>query len=1139
MFKLILFNIQSAYMLSIMIMGCLVFPSSWTYQADLLNATNNNNIEIKELIGNVIIQKDSTTLLTNRALLYSNSDELQLFGNIQMIDSDNRLTCDTLYYFSDNTEYIISLGNVHLSNQETTITSDSLYYSISQDSISAYGDAYLRNLESDINARIINLTKSDGYFGYSFHAKDDVRINDNNITIQGSEIIYIDSTQHMNILEDANITDENKELSGENIFVQFQDSIIQEIIINEDPIVYSKVDVKEPNENITSSQLVDIMRGESMKIEYNNNELEKVKIMGMASSFYHVIDNMLLEGTNEVSGDTILFSFLDEELIRIIVEGGGAGLFTPEFKNSNIDSVIYYFAEKIDYDILNNVNHFYNEGAIQYQETKLEADYININWNTNKLKSYVTNNIKPIVQTDRKSSPMRGDTIYYDLISEIGIINKGKTELNNAYYHGDEIIHDSNNNIYSYDGVYTSCDLDHPHYYFLSKRMKMIPDKYIVARPLVLHIKDLPIIGFPFAVLPNQGGKRQSGWIMPTFGYSDSNGTYFHNLGYYHVISDYSEIKWLSNFYDRKGFKINFNFKYNKKYKYSGNLSSTLVQDLNTSSYDIKDILSDATQNNNFIWYHSHQIDPTQNYNFNINYISKDDFYQQSQVGYNPDTRLQQNIISSFNYRKLWANSDNSISMNLSDSYNRLLKSEYPTSIYPSFYRTRVLPKLKFIHGARLLFGDGPKWYNSINYSYNSDFTISLKEGHYLSTDDQKQDSIKYQNGINHRLYLKGSQKIFRHINLSTSINMLESWIYGYKKQKIDSHGLFIDNHHIDFGNSYKRRLTGDFSLSMSTKLYGVLSTNLIKLSAIRHVISPSLSYSYRPDFSNSSIFGLDINYIQTDTDGNMYDYFSNSLVPATPTTKRETYNFKLNNDFYGKISNNGEFKKVHLLSLSSSLSYNPTYDEFHWSYLKSSLRSTISNDLNLSINMNHDLYKMNNGMRMNQTGNSPRLLDMNTSIQFKLRGKKITGFQESLMSSSDISDTTNYTNSLSLDIYEPIISDANVWEATFNMGSFFKHNQDTDSWNKDFWFDSNLEFNLTKNWTVSYSARFDIIQNEILRHNLIIHRPLHCWLFSFQWYPGIGDSNFGRGFQLLIRVKNPDLQDVRLKDTEGNMFGF
>ena len=135
---------------------------------------------------------------------------------------------------------------------------------------------------------------------------------------------------------------------------------------------------------------------------------------------------------------------------------------------------------------------------------------------------------------------------------------------------------------------------------------------------------------------------------MPTFGYSERNGTYFHNLGYYHVLNDYSEIKVLSNFYDRKGFKFNFKFRYNKRYNYSGSFSSTLVQDLNSGSSDIKNIFSNATQNNNLIWSHNHQIDPTQNYNFNFHYISKNDFYQQSQVGYNSETRLQQNILSTF-----------------------------------------------------------------------------------------------------------------------------------------------------------------------------------------------------------------------------------------------------------------------------------------------------------------------------------------------------------------------------------------------------------------------------------------------------------------------------------------------------------
>ena len=113
MFKLILLNIYSNLLLAGMIISGLLFPSNWTYQADVLNVTNNNNIEIKELVGNVIIEKDSTTLLTNKALLYSNDDKLELFGDIKMAENGNTLKCDTLYYFSNKQLAYASLLDVH------------------------------------------------------------------------------------------------------------------------------------------------------------------------------------------------------------------------------------------------------------------------------------------------------------------------------------------------------------------------------------------------------------------------------------------------------------------------------------------------------------------------------------------------------------------------------------------------------------------------------------------------------------------------------------------------------------------------------------------------------------------------------------------------------------------------------------------------------------------------------------------------------------------------------------------------------------------------------------------------------------------------------------------------------------------
>ena len=1132
MFKLIIFNSHFKKLLLLNIMIAFSFMSNWTYQADLLNAKKTSNGDLKELIGNVIIEKDSTILMTQKALIFSNNEKFQLFGDIKMIDKENILTCDTLFYFSNDVENIIAFGNVNFENDNNVIKSDSLYYSMDNDSISAFGNAFLNHLESTMTAAKINLTESKGFLGNSFHAQNNVVINDNEVIIKGSEVFYIDSIQHMTILEDAHIIDTNNEILGENIFIQFQDSMIQQILIDENPIINRKI-TNTSYESNTYNNLIDIISGESIVIDYIDNKLDKVHVIGMANSLYHVIDNNLLEGINEVSGDSIVFLFNNDELSKIKVSGGGKGFYTPEFQNSNIDSIINYFAEKIDYDIANNINHFYQDGSIQYQDTKLNADYMEIDWDTNKLNSYKVNDKQPIVQTDKKSSPMLGDTIYFDLISKIGMINKGKTELNNAFYHGHEIVHDNQNNIYSSQGIYTSCDLDHPHYYFKSNKMKMIPDKYIIAQPIILHIKGLPIIGFPFAILPNKGGQRQSGWIMPTFGYSERNGTYFHNLGYYHVLNDYSEIKVLSNFYDRKGFKFNFKFRYNKRYNYSGSFSSTLVQDLNSGSSDIKNIFSNATQNNNLIWSHNHQIDPTQNYNFNFHYISKNDFYQQSQVGYNSETRLQQNILSAFNYRKSWSNSDNSININLSDSFNPLIKNNKPTSSVPVFYRNMILPQIKFNHGSRLLFGDGSKWYNSIYYGYNSDYKASRDFGHLLLENNEVKDSTRHKNGINHRFYLKGSQKLFQHINFNTTINMLESWILGYKEPQLDANGIFIDNQ-FDSSDKLKRRLTGDLSLSMGTKLYGVLSTNIFNLTAIRHVVSPSVTYSYRPDFSQQNIFGLNIDYVTKDSSGDIYDYFSGNLVPSTPIGKRESYGFKLNNDFYGKIFTNGEYKKIHLINWSNSLSYNPTYEKFKLSYLNSSLRSTLSSNLNFNINLNYDLYKTSNGIRINEIANSPRLSSLNSSIQFKLFGKQIDRFQDTSLDS-----TEDNTNANIYDQYEPILTSNNKWQATFNLGSFFNFNNSLNQWDKDFWFDSNLDFNITKHWSLSYSARFNVVSSEIVRHNLMIYRPLHCWMFSFQWYPGIGPNNFGSGFQLLIKVKNPDLQDIRLKHTEGNMFGF
>ena len=1148
--KLIFQILKIGFIVSIMMINSILFSSGWVYQADLLNTQVVDNKNIKELSGNVRITKDETVLETQLAILYSDNDQLELFGDIIMISKEDTLKCDTLYYYPKNNEidYFIAAGNVSLFNEEQQIYSDSLYYWSKIDSIYAVGDVVLNDNSNKLNAESINYWKSNGFYGYSFTANNNVIIKTADSEIKGNEIVYVDSIQKMSILNQASVVRNNQKILGDTMIIQFQDSSIQKINIDDRPIAYNNIKAKTELDS-TISNYRDIMYGESMQLDYNDNKLKTMQINGMANSLYHIVEENILDGYNDVSGDTMRLSFNDDELIRMYVNGGARGTYHPEKNSSNLDSTIHYIADKIDYIINESQNYFYDNASIQYQDIELIANHIEVDWNTNKLISYISNGIKPQVQTDPNSNPMIGDTLFYNLISKKGIIKKGKTELNNAYYHGEEILNDTNENIYTCNGIYTSCDLDHPHFYFFSNRMKIVKDKNIIAKPIILYIRDLPIIGFPFAILPNQAGSRRSGWIMPSFGYSERNGTYFHNLGYYFVLNDFSDMKFLTNFYDRKGFKFNFKMRYKKRYNYNGNVSSILVRDLN-SNIDENDNIKEIWYNNKVIqswnlnWTHNHTIDPSQSLFINFNYVSKNDFYQQDQVGYDINTRLNQQIVSSLNYRKNWRISNNSLSINISDSYDLLGEDKELNSLnQPSFFRIFTLPNISFNHGARLLFGNGPRWFNSIYYSFNSNLKVRIRKGNVAYNDlhyNSPIDTISYQNGTNHKLSISAPQKILKWINISPKINLTESWIYGYREKQKDASGVFIDEYNYSY-NKFKRRLTGDVSIGLSTKLYGIISANIMSLSAIRHIITPSVTYSYRPDFYESSIFGLDINYVDMDSQGNYHDYFSGSLVSSTPNGKRETYSFNLKNDFHGKFYIDDTYKKIPLFSINTNASYNATADSLNWSYLSSSIRTNISRIINIDLTLKHDLYKLgNNNQRINQFASSPRLVNINSGIQFQLEGKKVTGFEGFLSN-----DTTSYNENVSytdtLDYYRPIISNENLWQAKFSFrGSMRPTSNPEEEWNKDFWLNSNFDVNLTKKWAVAYSMRFNLIDNDILSQSFYIYRQLHCWIFSFKWYPGVSANNYSNsGFQLLIRVKNPDLQDVRIRQTSGSMFGF
>ena len=1064
--------LNKVYTLTILILCSFVISQDWDYSADIAEIKTKNGVKIKKFQGNVIINHGNLQLNTIQAIEYIKKNELHLYGDVKMIDGDNIIECDTLVYFKDS-ESCLAKNNVILNQVDKRIFSDTLFYWDSRDSIKALGNILLT--QNDTGRRIL----------------------------------------------------------AEEMLIYKPDSLTQVLNLFNSAQLYSMTESK-VSEDSPFQSFENKMEGDNINVLIYNDTLKSLDMFGMAITDYHVVKDSLLMGINNISGDSISMQFIDNNLQRMEVFGGGLGQFTPEGNNSKVDSIVYYKAEYIDYVIDQENNILQKNAQVEYKETLIDAGDIIVNWDSNLLDAKEFHDVYPVVAIAGENH-MSGRHMSFDLINKKGTINKGKTNFDSGYYSGEIIEREEPNIMHMHESTYTSCQLDHPHYYFLSKKMKMLQGDKIIAKPITLYIADFPIISFPFAILPNKGGDRKSGWIMPSIGNSNKRGTFLQNLGYYFAPNDYMDLKFLFSLYDLKGINLKSYFRYNKRYEYNGNIKSTLKRDLvqfDGETQDITDIFSNnITQDWDIHWTHQQSFDPYQNLNFDLTYITSNDFYTSEDIGLDLDTRLKQKIESSLNYSKSWPHQKNSLTLYLSESYDVLSESE-EASATPNYYKIRTLPKLTFRHNSSKLFKDGDNWYNNIYGSMSSVFTGNQKVGFYLNNNN-KVDTTDYNSGAINNFNLSMTGKIFKWFSITPNLNLKESWVFKYKEYDLDEDGNFLGSSEYRYRDGFKRRLSGSASLSLSTKLYGIIPFRLGSLESIRHVISPSVSYSYTPSLLKQK------DYFQIDNSGDYLDYFSGSLVGSTPTLNLKRYSLTIRNDFQIKYLNNlGQPVKENVLNWTLSTSFNPEASEFTWNPIASTIQADIPNLFDIDISMTHDLYKkelndQGSYERVNSFEAFPRLTQIGASTDIGISGNKF-GYENIVQQDSlDFDDKLDLAQSN--DPYEPIIEQGKVWDLRLRFNYAMYQPQNSIEWDKTFWVNSDVDINLSANWKMTYSARFDIEEYKIVSHSLYLFRPLHCWDFSFKWWPS-GDN---KGFILNIYVRNPDLRDIKVKSTGGSFFGL
>ena len=979
------------------------------------------------------------------------------------------------------------------------------------------------------------------------YIKEDILyMNGNTIMIKGLDTLTCDSMVYWSELDlahafNAIVINPTRGIIGDEMIIQYADSLIKEINVTTNAFAYNDLNVR-IKENGPHRKFRDEMSSREMIAHFMDGEITHLELMDMATTDYHVINDSLLAGNNEASGDSILINFMDSDIWRIQVIGGALGKFYPEGDNTKIDTTVVYGANYIDYHIDDKKTFLSKSAYVEYQNTKLSAGEIVVDWQTNILDAVKVDEEYPMIRT-LGEEPMKGNSMVFDLIAKHGRIDQGRTSFNQSFYHGKEVFRDDPNVFHVEKSKYTSCELDHPHFYLGSHTMKMLPGDKVITKALWLHIYDIPIVGIPLAVFPNKGGNRQSGWIMPSFESYREIGTGFKNFGYYWAPNNYIDAKTVMNFFDLEGIHINSSIKYKKRhgefwynYKLNGSINGAFKRRIERKLTDeIMDLVTDSLMTEIFrlTWNHSQNFDPTQKLGIKYEYISNKDAYQNTQE-VDLQNRLKQNLASSFNYSKNWQTSSFSVGYNTfrdlgienksPAAFNNLNENRYKA------YKYNDGPKFNFRIGSRKIFGSGDHWYNSFISSYSikaskgrRDHWLIKELGNDSSWANGDTTKLIY-GGFKHAVSLSAPQTFSNWLTLNPSLSLREDWIFNYK---------MLDDAGEKNMKGFKRRFTWHSSLSAKTKIYGLFPIKVGRLHAIRHIITPSISYEYQPDFSDPQ-FGGDL-YFQKDAldENEPFDYFNGSYVGNTPKTKKQTYRLSVNNDFQAKIQNEeGKYNKSNFLTWSSSISYDPLKDSLKLSNMTSSIRvKKLSGNELFRIKMHHNFYRQNDGelIKIFQ-GELPQLtyIDIVTNLKFKLLGSKIGNIEESDSTGTDGLDDIIYNE----DDQIQSNTGSHLWETQldFSYGTNWRYLEK--EWDYTFILNTRHKINLSSNWALSYTANFNLKEKEFIRNKFSIYRPLHCWEFNFSYWPG---NSYSSGFSLEIKVRNPDLQDIKVRSSDAN----
>jgi len=813
---------------------------------------------------------------------------------------------------------------------------------------------------------------------------------------------------------------------------------------------------------------------------------------------------------------------------------------TNATKKSAINSKVEYSAtDSISLDLENQKVYMYKDADIKYERIKQKAAYIMIDFNTSILtalpKTDSTGKKYGMPEFSEGDQAFRSEEMRYNFRSKRGFIRNVITQEGEGYLHG-EVVKKMDNDVSNMrGGAFTTCNLDHPHFALRFTKAKVIPNNKIVTGPAFMTIEDVPIpIILPFGLFPNKKGQT-SGVLIPTYGESRDRGFYLNDGGYYFGINEYMELKIIGDIYSRGSWALKPTFNYKKRYKYTGGFSFNYA--INTSGVRETENFN-KTKDFRVRWDHRQDPKARPNSQFNANVNIQSTTYNR----FNPASRedlLTNQFNSSISYStSLWERV--SLTASLTHSQNtstRTVNFSLPdvNVSVNRFYPFRTPGKTSNL-----------KWYDNISMNYTAKITNQIQtEDSLMFTKNMLKD---FRNGVEHNIPVNLNLKVLKYFSLNNSITYKERWYTASINKTWINDTIFEDGDttigyvKVDTISGLKASREYSMSSGLSTTVYGMLQFRKGPVRALRHVINPSVSINYRPDFGREELgYYRDV---QVDTTGRIsrYSIFGNdehyrALFGVPSIGESGSLNFSISNNLEMKVRSKSDtitgMKKVMLIdNFTIRSTYDLAKDTLKWSPLALDARTTLFKKIQINYTAVFDPYvKDAKGVTINKFE-----WDVNNRLFRKERASWRLSLSYSFSPGKNKTTSKEKTAVVPEEEAEDLVNTAdsyvnwnNPWNFSFNYSLAYNQNLRYSPVSTERKLIQTLGFNgdvnVTPKWKVNFTSGYDFQASKLSYTSVSIYRDLHCWEMRFNWIP-LGPQ---RSWNFFIKVKAGILQDLKL----------